>query len=90
MHKPGSPFSQDEWQLFNLADDPTETDDLARKKPTKLKEMQQLWESEAAKFGASPPASRLSDEDPRLPMHFHQVSMTTNRFRLIASDRPRT
>jgi arylsulfatase A-like enzyme len=54
MHKPGTPFSQDHWQLFNLADDPTEIHDLAQSDPAKLKEMQKLWESEAEKYGALP------------------------------------
>ena len=54
MHKPGSPFSEDKWQLFNLADDPTETHDLAQQDPAKLTEMQQLWESEAEEYGALP------------------------------------
>lgn len=54
MHKPGTPFSQDEWQLFNLADDPTEIHNLAKQDPAKLKEMEQLWENQAAKHGALP------------------------------------
>jgi len=54
MHKPGTPFSQDQWELFNLADDPTETKDLAQTNPDKLKEMQSLWEKEAAKYGGLP------------------------------------
>lgn len=54
MHEPGTPFSQDRWQLFNLANDPTEIHDLAQSDPAKLKEMQQLWERQAAKYGALP------------------------------------
>lgn len=54
MHKPGTPFSQDQWQLFNLTDDPTEIHDLAQQDPAKLKEMEQLWQSEAEKHGALP------------------------------------
>jgi arylsulfatase len=54
MHQPGSPFSTDKWQLFNLNDDPTEIHDLAQQYPEKLKEMQNLWEVEAEKKGALP------------------------------------
>ena len=54
MHEPKTPFSQDRWQLFNLADDPTEIHDLSEKHPAKLKEMQQLWESQAKEYGALP------------------------------------
>lgn len=54
MHKPGTPFSQDQWQLFNLTDDPTEIHDLAQKNPAKVGEMEQLWERQAEKYGALP------------------------------------
>ena len=33
-----------QWQLYNLADDPTESNDLAASNPGKLKEMLALWE----------------------------------------------
>ena len=54
MHKPGTPFSQDQWQLFNLSDDPSETHDLAEQDPAKMKEMEQLWESQAEMYGGVP------------------------------------
>lgn len=54
MHKPGTPFSHDQWQLFDLTNDPTETHDLAKQDPAKLKEMEQMWEDQAAKYGALP------------------------------------
>lgn len=54
MHNPGTPFTQDKWELYNLADDPTEVNNLAQSKPEKLKEMQQLWETEASKYGGLP------------------------------------
>ena len=54
MHKPGTPFSSDQWQLFDLATDPSETHDLAKENPAKLKEMQALWECQASQYGALP------------------------------------
>src|SRR6266567_1043815 len=54
MHKPGTAFAEDQWQLFNLAEDPTETRDLAQQEPAKLKEMEGLWESQAQKYGSLP------------------------------------
>ncbi len=54
MHKPKTPFTQDKWQLFNLVDDPTEIHDLSAQNPSKLKEMRELWESQAKKYGALP------------------------------------
>jgi arylsulfatase len=54
MHKPGTPFSQDEWKLFNLADDPTEIHNLAQQNPAKLKAMQDIWKQQAQQYGGLP------------------------------------
>ena len=54
MHKPGTPFLDDQWKLYNLANDPTETHDLAQSNPGKLKALEELWESQAAQYGALP------------------------------------
>ena len=37
------------WELFNLADDPTQTNDLAAKEPARLRMMQELWTIEATR-----------------------------------------
>jgi arylsulfatase A-like enzyme len=37
------PFGSGEWELFNLADDPLEANDLTEQKPEKLQEMLGLW-----------------------------------------------
>ena len=42
------------WELYNVAEDPTESNDLAAKMPDKLKEMQDLFYSEAAKHDVLP------------------------------------
>ena len=42
------------WELYNVKDDPTQADDLAAKMPDKLKEMQALFYSEAAKYNVLP------------------------------------
>lgn len=39
-----APFGKSDWELFNLAKDPSERKDLAAANPTKLKEMLGLWE----------------------------------------------
>ena len=41
----------DAWQLHNLAEDPTETRDLAVEQPDKLAEMIVLWEAYAEANG---------------------------------------
>ncbi|PWK61962.1 arylsulfatase [Aminobacter sp. AP02] len=42
------------WELYNVQDDPTQFDDLAAKMPDKLKELQDLFYSEAAKYDVLP------------------------------------
>ena len=42
------------WQLYDLKKDWTQSDDLAAKMPDKLREMQQLFIMEAAKYNVFP------------------------------------
>jgi arylsulfatase len=42
------------WELYNVEEDPTQFDDLAARMPDKLKEMQALFYSEAAKYDVLP------------------------------------
>ncbi len=42
------------WELYNLSDDYSQYDDLAAKDPAKLKELQALFLSEAAKYNVLP------------------------------------
>ncbi len=42
------------WELYNLAADYSQNDDLAAKMPDKLKEMQALFQQEAEKYGVLP------------------------------------
>jgi hypothetical protein len=42
------------WELYHVADDPTEFDDLATRMPQKLKEMQDLFYIEARKNNVLP------------------------------------
>ena len=41
------PFENDPWELFNVVDDPTESKDLAKQNPDKLRDMKALFDSEA-------------------------------------------
>lgn len=54
LHKPGEPFENDQWELYQSDIDFTEANDLAKTYPDKLNELQQLWWSEAEKYGALP------------------------------------
>ena len=42
------------WELYNVKEDPTQSNDLAAKMPEKLKEMQDLFYSEAKKYNVLP------------------------------------
>lgn len=54
VHRPGTDFASDPWQLFDESADFSETTDLAAKYPKKVEEMKALWWSEARKY-ADPP-----------------------------------
>ena len=42
------------WELYNLADDPTQADDIAAKYPEKLAELQRIFMTEATKYNVLP------------------------------------
>ncbi|MCB1013468.1 MAG: hypothetical protein KDB15_17565, partial [Microthrixaceae bacterium] len=46
-HQPQTAFSEEAWELHHLAEDPTETRDLAADNPDKLAELQAAWETAA-------------------------------------------
>jgi len=54
VHRPGTEFSEDEWRLFNVESDPSESRNLATVHPEKLEELKALWWTEAEKHGALP------------------------------------
>jgi arylsulfatase len=45
------PFGQSEWELFDLSNDPGETEDLSGEKPDKIIELRNLWERYASDVG---------------------------------------
>jgi arylsulfatase len=60
LHVAGTDFSQDKWELYNLKEDFNERINLADKFPDKLKELQELFDSEAWKYNVYP----LKDDAP--------------------------
>src|SRR5205085_5471290 len=46
-HLPGTEFSDEEWELYHLDSDPTETRNVARQHPEKLAELAAEWERAA-------------------------------------------
>jgi arylsulfatase len=51
---PDAPFEDDVWELYHVAEDLTETVDLAAEHPDKLTEMVDLWWEEARKYDVLP------------------------------------
>jgi arylsulfatase len=45
------PFGEGEWQLFDMAKDPGETDDLSNTHPQKLEELKTAWKQYADEVG---------------------------------------
>lgn len=66
-HKKGNDFDGDQWELYNLEEDFAQSNDLAKARPDKLKELQDLWWTEADKHGVLPlddrRYERLADPD---------------------------
>ena len=52
--KPLPPISEYKWELYHVAEDYSQTNDLADKNPEKLKELQAVFLSEAAKYNVLP------------------------------------
>ena len=53
-HEPGHAYDDDEWELFHLDKDFSECHNLATEQPAKLREMIDLWWSEAGDMGVLP------------------------------------
>lgn len=64
---PDAPYDEDVWELYNVAVDPAETNDLAGDHPEMVKELVELWWSEAEKYNVLPLDHRLIEAmlDPR-------------------------
>ena len=77
FHPSGTPFENDKWELFHLAKDFSETDDLAEKQPERLADMIKLWWSEAEKHNVLPLDDRFGPRFAENAARFHGAR---NRF----------
>ena len=59
-------FTKAPWELYNLDEDFSQANDLAKQNPAKLKELQAAFEAEAKKYNVFPLDSRFSERmDPK-------------------------
>jgi arylsulfatase A-like enzyme len=61
FHPPGTPYDSDQWELFHLLQDFSETNDLAATQPEKLSALIKLWWDEAAKHNVLPLDDRFRE-----------------------------
>jgi arylsulfatase A-like enzyme len=67
----GASFEEDKWELYNIEADFSQADDLAAKEPAKLRDLQDRFMAEAAKYNVLPLDDRFAQRaDPMLrPSH---------------------
>lgn len=54
-------FEEDKWELYNIAEDFSQAVDLAAREPQKLRELQDLFMADAAKYNVLPLDDRMSE-----------------------------
>jgi arylsulfatase len=62
---PKAPFDADRWELYHVAQDFSESNDLAAAEPARLREMIERWWVEAGRYGALPLHSSRGVDTPR-------------------------
>lgn len=60
-HRRGEPFDDDRWELYRLDGDFAETDDLSDSEPERLRELVDLWWTEAERYGVPPLDDRMGE-----------------------------
>tara|TARA_Y100001970_G_scaffold42253_1_gene52619 strand:- start:7104 stop:9326 length:2223 start_codon:yes stop_codon:yes gene_type:complete len=60
-HPPGTPYEDDNWELFNLLDDFNETNDLSQSEPERLQQMLDLWWEQAQIYQVLPLDDRFAE-----------------------------
>jgi arylsulfatase A-like enzyme len=58
-HVAGADYDTEPWELYHLAADPSETEDLAEREPDRLRRLVDLWWSEADRHGVLPLDDRM-------------------------------
>lgn len=82
-HEKGSDFSNDRWELYHLAQDFSESQDVAEKYPEKLDELVRLWWAQAAANQVLP----LDDRDRERALRGFTRREMRARYRLLPNTR---
>jgi hypothetical protein len=77
FHAPGTPFEADPWELYHLDADFSETHDLAKAEPQRLKALVDLWWKEAEAHQVLPLDDRFA---PRFAENAERFGGRRNRF----------
>ena len=64
LHGAGVPLDEDVWELYDGSTDWTQAHDLATEHPDKLRELQHLFDVQAARFNVMPLDDRMSNGSP--------------------------
>jgi arylsulfatase len=73
---PTKPFNQDRWELYHVAEDFSESHDLAQEQPEKLRELVELWFAEAGRHDVLP-------LDAKIPAAIHRPRVSRPRRRFV-------
>ena len=71
FHPPGTPFDNDKWELFHLAEDFSETHDLAAAEPERLAALVKLWWEQAEAHQVLPLDDRFGPRFAENAARFH-------------------
>jgi arylsulfatase A-like enzyme len=66
-HAPGTPYVEDRWALYYADEDFTQSKDLAQQRPDRLRELIELWWTEAGKHHVLPLDDRRRERDGGCP-----------------------
>ncbi|GLZ39308.1 arylsulfatase [Actinokineospora sp. NBRC 105648] len=88
-HIPGKPYDDSEWELYHVAEDPTETTNVAAEHPEKLAELAAAWEEAAwhntvfplTDHGPAAELRRPSDERFERPVTLYPGTPLLERYR---------
>ncbi len=68
IHKPGTAFDNDRWELYKVSEDFSETRNIVETYPDKLEELKGIWWEEAAKYGVLPLAEMKPSDQGYIPL----------------------